>query len=455
MSIPRYLAEATFRYGLIAPLVDADMPVEAKRQWRDVVVARKHLDPFGKLRIISRRTLDRWVQRYRRNGFEGLQDKPRKDRGPRVLTEEMLKASEELLAENRRRNTEFLLKRLGQKFPKLKGKVGRSTLNRHLHQRGVSRRVSDVEAEPPPAFRPFEAPRPNALWHSDVHFGPVVITPEGELAKSRIIAWNDDFSRVCCHCEAYLSDDCNALLDCLRKAMRKYGISERTYTDNGSIYSGLQYALVCAELGITPLHTAVDSPWMNGKIERLWGVEEDQLFSEIKLLPPMPLARVNHYLKAWVEVEHHGRIHSVTGQRPLDRWHGNQPVLRHPTPVQEQRLFWLWERRKVTSTALVRLFNNNYAVDPALVNTWVIVRYDPEDLTRIQVWENRKCPVFRCDATADAPFVRRRENPPPPKDAFKPSPAAQQHLDDLDARYRDILAQQVGLTRFHIKEDNI
>ncbi len=452
--IPAHIVEATFRHGLVAPLADPDMPIDAKRQWRDSVVARKHLDPFGKQRAISVRTLDRWLKRYRDGGFAGLQDKPRNDRGPQFLTEEALQYAELMLSENRRRNTKFLLKAIWRKFPKLQGQVGRSTLNRHLHRRGVLRRVSDPEVVPQPPFRAYEAPRPNALWHSDVHHGPTAITEEGELIQTRIIGWIDDFSRVGCHLEAYQSDDVNALLNCLLKGMRKYGICDHPYSDNGSIYSCVQFALVCADLGMTPFRTVVASPWQNGKIERLWGVQEDQLFSEIRLLPPMPMARLNQYLKAWLEVEHHGRIHSQTRERPLERWHAHRPILRHITREQEQRLFWLWEKRKVTVTAQLRLFNNIYAVDPALTNRWVIVRYDPEDLTRIQVWDGGKRPQFRCDATAEPLLVRRRENPPPPKDAFKPSPESQQHLDDLEARYHKLLAQQVGLSRYPIKEEN-
>jgi transposase InsO family protein len=383
--------------------------------------------------------------------MQGLVDAPRKDRGPKVLTEAALAYAESLLVENRRRNTDYLLTELERQC---KIKVGRSTLNRHLHARGVCRRVH-VEDAPGPPFRAFEAPGPNALWHSDVHHGPPVLSPDGsKVVKSYVIAWVDDHARVCCHGEVYAADNCNALLDALRKAMRKWGVPERTCTDNGSIYSGLQFHLVCADLHIVPWFTKVASPWQNGKMERLWGVAEDQFFSEVALLPPMPLEKLNHYVRAWVEAEYHTRIHSQTRQTPLERWYQYKPALRHPTPEQEQRLFWLWERRKVSTTGVIQLFKNRYFADPTLADKWVVVRYDPENLARIQTWDNSKHPKLLGDAIATPLVTRRHDNPPPPKDAGPASPAAQRRLEAIEARFQAHLAQSLGLTRFDTQEEN-
>jgi len=46
--------------------------------------------------------------------------------------------------------------------------------------------------------------------------------------------------------------------------------------------------------------------------------------------------------------------------------------------------------RRVTSTASVSLAGNRYAVDPSLIGRRVELRFDPEDLTRMDVfWEGR------------------------------------------------------------------
>ena len=58
--------------------------------------------------------------------------------------------------------------------------------------------------------------------------------------------------------------------------------------------------------------------------------------------------------------------------------------------------------RRVTRVATVPLEGNSYAVDPALTGLWLELRYDPGDLTRIEVYLDGK------PAGAAVPFVTRR-----------------------------------------------
>jgi putative transposase len=74
--------------------------------------------------------------------------------------------------------------------------------------------------------------------------------------------------------------------------------------------------------------------------------------------------------------------------------------------------------RKVTRTATVPLEGNSYAVDPAMTGRRVELRYDPEDLTRIDVWLDGK------PAGAAVPFVTRRHVHRAVPQAAPPPPAA-------------------------------
>ncbi len=81
--------------------------------------------------------------------------------------------------------------------------------------------------------------------------------------------------------------------------------------------------------------------------------------------------------------------------------------------------------RKVTRTATVPLEGNNYAVDPALVGRRVELRYDPEDLTRIDVFlDGQPAGVAR-------PFVTRRHVHPSVPQAFRPEPTPITGIDYL------------------------
>jgi putative transposase len=74
--------------------------------------------------------------------------------------------------------------------------------------------------------------------------------------------------------------------------------------------------------------------------------------------------------------------------------------------------------RKVTRTATVPLEGNAYGVDPALVGRRVELRYDPEDLSRIDVYLDGR------PAGVATPFVTRRHVHPAVPQAVRPEPAA-------------------------------
>jgi putative transposase len=100
------------------------------------------------------------------------------------------------------------------------------------------------------------------------------------------------------------------------------------------------------------------------------------------------LVQLNTLFAAWVEKVYHRRVHSETGQTPLDRWSVLTPPL--PSPAQLREAFLWSEWRTVTKTATVGLHGNTYEVDTALVGRKVELVFDPFDLTTIEVrWHGR------------------------------------------------------------------
>jgi transposase InsO family protein len=445
--IPSDWVEASFRHSLIAPLLDPNLSKAERRAYQAGLLQRAHEHPIRGLVRVSARSLRRWVQHWRQfgQGFRALCPKGRKDFGSCSLPPKVLDEAARLLKENPRRSSEFLVDELKLTFPDQK--IARSTLNRHLRRLGVPR-GADPEQKTQP-YRRFEAPAPNSLWHSDVHHGPPAIFENNQVLPTRIVGWTDDFSRRCCHCQAYSTESLPSLENCLLRALRKCGTPDRVYTDCGSIYSSIQFALICADLGMIKIPSPPYSPWMHGKIERWWGVAEDQFWSEIFLLPPMPIAKLNTLILAWVETEYHRRIHSQTKEAPLLRWECNKPALRWASEEKLRRIFWLWAERKVSSTATVQLFNNFYYVDPKLLRSKVICRYDPFNLAQIEVWERAKPYRKVCDATA-SPLLTRQCDPKPPADSGKVhySAAALRRIQRLEDQLQDSQRQQLGLMQY-------
>ena len=96
------------------------------------------------------------------------------------------------------------------------------------------------------------------------------------------------------------------------------------------------------------------------------------------------LSGLNELFAAWVETVYHARVHSETGQRPLERFlAAGGPAL--PTPQMLREAFLWSHQRMVTKTATISLHGNRYEVDPALVGRRVEVVFDPFDLATLQV----------------------------------------------------------------------
>lgn len=105
--------------------------------------------------------------------------------------------------------------------------------------------------------------------------------------------------------------------------------------------------------------------------------------------PRTALLELNGLLTAWIETEYHRRIHTETGQSPLNRWDvgwsrlGRTPAI--PTAHDLTEAFLWSEFRTVTRTATVSLHANTYQVDAALVGRKVELVFSPFDMETVEV----------------------------------------------------------------------
>ena len=126
-------------------------------------------------------------------------------------------------------------------------------------------------------------------------------------------------------------------------------------------------------------------------------------------------AELNDLFVAWAEQVANRRVHAETNETPIDRFEPGGPH-RQVDPERLREAFRWSVTRKVTRTATVALEGNAYAVDPALVGRRVELRYDPEDLTRIDVYfEGRPAGVA-------TPFVIGRHTHRAVPQAQRPGP---------------------------------
>ena len=372
----RARAVGLFRYSLIREVADARLSTKQRGRLVRALAEREHVGPFGAPVRVSRETIDRWIRDWRRGGFDALVPNARRV-SPRTPAEvlDLAAALKGEVPERTAVQVAAILRTHSGWAP------DERTLQRHFARLELTTRP---DGQPPQAFGRFEAEAPNVRWTGDALHGPTV-----RGRKALLMAFLDDHSRLVTGYRWARREDTLRLEAALRAGIAARGVPASLYLDNGAAMVDKQLLRACASLGIRLVHSRPGQPAGRGKIERFFRTVRDQFLVEIGSGRELDdLEQLNGLFTAWVETVYHRRVHSETGQTPIQRWSSCDPVM--PSPAQLREAFLWSEWRTVTKTATVNLHGNHYEVDAALVGRRVELVFNPFDLTDIEVrWQGR------------------------------------------------------------------
>ncbi len=252
---------AVFRYGVIQDFVVGPALDHGRRE--DLLrekCARKWRIPFSNKSSISRSTIQRWIKVYQSSGgkIESLYPNDREDKGKsRTLDGDVSMSLLRLREEMPEVTIPFILKtiedrNLFHEIPSL------STLYRFYHNHNLMKPKRQPEDR-----RRFEAEHPNDLWQSDVMHGPRVKIMN-RVAKSYLIAFMDDHSRLVPHGSFYESENTKNFMKGFEKALLSRGLPRKFYVDNGSAYRSRHLIHTTASLGIALIHARPYKPQGKG-----------------------------------------------------------------------------------------------------------------------------------------------------------------------------------------------
>ncbi len=373
---------ALFRFRVIGEALNPRLtPAERGHLVRELA-NQAHQHPDGTEWTYSRVTLDRWIRAYREHGLDGLRPPLRADLGvvrrhPELL-EEACQLRLELPGRSAAQIAAILKARHGVYLPE-------RTIRQHLRRRGLHRAALAAQ---PRAFGRFEAERPNERWIGDVLVGPFVPCPRGPGSKrGYLFLLVDDFSRMLIHGRWVPDQNTRAGQEVLHAAIQRRGLPVQLYVDNGAPFSNAALERSCAVLGIRLIHSRPYRPQGRGKQERLGRYIRERFLLEAEAQGIASFQQLNERFMAWSEQVCNTRVHAETGQTPIQRFTSHGPL--HAVEPSLLREAFRWSvLRRVTSTASVSLAGNRYSVDAALIGRRVELRFDPEDLTRLEVyWE--------------------------------------------------------------------
>jgi len=367
--------EGLRRYRVIAPLLEEDLARSERLQIRRLIRRREGL---------SARTLRRYVAAYKQHGFDGLLPKVRRDKGScKAIPEAALKLAAQLREEVPGRSAE----RIQQILASEGYSVARSTLERHLRRQGLSGR--EIKAEQKQIVsRRFNRVGRNTLWQADLKYGPYLPHPKqpNHKIKTYLIAIIDDATRLVTHAEFYDNQRLPVLEDAFRKAVTRCGAPGSLYIDNGKIFVSQWMRLACAKLDIRHVPAQAYNAAAKGKIEAFNRTVEE-FIREVRLEKPQTLEQLNELFRPWLSEGYNHRVHSaLVGKSPAQAFSQDPKPLRFPSPEALRDAF-LWEKSpRVDNAGCIPLNGLCYEVGVEYIRKRVLVRYDPFDLSVVEVW---------------------------------------------------------------------
>ena len=380
---------ALARYTLILPLV-RETCRRQRHQMRKRLAATSHDFGAGIKRKVSVTTLYRWEKAYQRGGFEALKPQPRHDKPSRAISPETLDRAEALKREQPFRSARTIIDilQVDRENPVPETELAERTLRRQLTKRGATTAQLTAEQQPK-AYRRFERNAFGDLWQGDALHGPFLPDPADPDKKRQtfLFAFIDDHTRLVPHAQFYWNEQLPRLEDCFKRAVRRYGAPLAVYVDRGAVYTSTQFDTACATMGVQRILATAYYPEGKGKIERFFGFVRAAFLPELETSDVTTLHQLNQSLLAWLEVVYHRKHHSEIGQSPLARFRSNpNPAARSIDPETLHQAFLHRAPRKVAKTATVSFQGNRYQVPAFLRGQTLELRYDPFDLSRLEIW---------------------------------------------------------------------
>jgi hypothetical protein len=207
------------------------------------------------------------------------------------------------------------------------------------------------------------------------------------------------------HAEFYSNQRLPILEDCFRKALLKFGKPSAVLVDNGKIFVSRWFRLACVRLGVKHIAAKPYSAKTKGKCEKYHQVV-DTFLNEFSLEPVKTMTELNRKFSVFLDEGYTHDPHDALKVEERDPHTGELLQKRERTPYQaytedpakvkyvsslECRDAFLWEeQRTVDKSGCIKLAGVVFDAGVALIRKRVDVRYDPFDISIIEIWHDGK-----------------------------------------------------------------
>ena len=372
---------------LVESLADESLSLKERAGLRDEYRARH---------CVTDRTIRNYIARFRDGGAQAFLSPTVRVPSPRVHDRELADAILELIRERPVRTVPKIRKLLSGD-PRLAQKielVSNRSIYRFLLEHGLSQKTRHALLceDGRMSFHRFQAARPLDLVQGDARDGIWLDTKDGRK-KTYLFVWVDDYSRKILSGRYYFDEKLPRMEDTFKRLVLRWGIPQKVYLDNGSVYIAKQFAWILGQLKTAKLHHKPYQAYCKGKVEAVNKTIKNDFQGEAQRAGFQTLEELNSAFAAWVDLEYNVRIHSTTGESPDKRFADalHADIRRVADIAWFEALFLMRVSRTVTKYGKIKLESNEYPVTSAPHNTVVEARYDPFDLRAVFIFKGKAC----------------------------------------------------------------
>lgn len=408
---------ATNRMQLIAPLLTEGLDASKIMQLRKQICEANG---------ISDRTLRRYQANYQAGGYQNLKPKSKQHSQTEAIPQPVLEQAILLRREVPGRSVAQIIQILEWEGLVEPGALKRSTLQEKLAQKGYSSRHMKIYASSGIATRRFQRKQRNAMWHSDIKYGPYLpIGPDGKKKQIYLVAFLDDATRYILHGEFYASLDATIVEDAFRKAILKYGLPDSVYFDNGKQFRNKWMTRACSKLSIQLIFARPYGCEATGKIERFNRVV-DNFLDEAHLEKAQTLDEFNQLFAIWVDECYQNKSHSglKENQSPAMVYRNDSKPATFIDPADLANAFLHCESRKVDKAGCISFDGKKYEVGIVFTGYRVDVIFDPSDKSVVTI-EHDHHPPFTAKELVIGEFTGEKPKRP---DSMLPLAASESRL---------------------------
>ena len=366
---------ASDRLQMIASLLDPGIDDAKRQQLKQEICIRTGL---------SERTIRRYYNSYKAEGFAGLKPKISGQSGKSVIPDDILEEAIALRREVPKRSVKDIIQILEWEGKVRTGEIKRSTLQDQLTLHGFSSSQMRIYAENSvSSARRYQKPWRNYLWQADIKYGLYV---NGQ--PTYMVCFLDDCTRNIMHSEFYDTLDQDIVRDCFRKALIEYGLPDAVVFDNGKQFRTRWMKRACSKLGIRLIYCRPYNPEGKGKQER-FNETVDKFLREASLKKIRDLEELNRLYHVWLDECYLNIPHSALpdGQTPVSAYNSDSHGIRLADADTIAEAFLSCEKRRVDKCGCISFSGEKYEVENGLnlIHRDVEVVYAPADISELTI----------------------------------------------------------------------